>query len=1198
MKESKLFQIVMRKAEQTSERNFVDAIRFVYSSLYYATRLDEITEVDDKELENSLKVIKDNLGSINVAYVFFDNEKKAKVNRFDVKRFTKILNDVKGKFDEVTLDCVLEKVFENASGSFLELINTVNYLVGEDSDEDKNEEVDLDEDTEDVDKDVDDKYFKKLFDSLRRAKEEKEETDEEELSLDGESSREEKRDDAEFAERVNLLDEKLEQYSSGKKPKKSVSDANLGSAGLVELIKKVKNAQKYLLENVYGQDDAVNTLISGYYQAEVASISKKSNKPKAVFLFAGPPGVGKTFLSEQTAKILGLPYRRFDMSEYSDKEANFMFCGSDSVYKGSSEGNVTGFVAKNPECVLLFDEIEKAHLNVIHLFLQMLDAGRLRDNYTNVEVSFNKTIIFLTTNAGKNLYEDEIENLSAIPRKRVLNALSEDINPVTHEPSFPKAVCSRLSGGNVVMFNKLLAHELTRITREELFRTKEAFSKQTGININIDEKVVYALLFGEGGNVDARTAHGRASNFFYQETFELFRLMTSEERNYDLSKLKTVDIVVDTPTDGKTKTLFDDGTKNDVLIFSGAETGNYCKELLKGVNVYCADDAKNAEEILFDHDISLILCDLEWQVSGGDRLLNLEDISSFGMDFFEYAKRETRVPVYVLQTSGKVTREEELSLMRKGARGVIQLSDATKDDFSKKVLDNCAIINQQNKLLELAKANKVLTFKTKQEISDDEEKATITLFDFKLEVAPDVEEGKALVSDVSKPNVKFDDVIGAEDAKDELKYFVNYFKNSKEFMRKGVRAPKGILLYGPPGTGKTLLAKAMAGESDVSFIAMEGNDFLKKFIGEGPEKVHEMFKLARKYAPSILFIDEIDAIGKARSNDVTGASNAADVLTAFLTEMDGFKTQPDKPVFVLGATNFDANSKSSNGLDAAFLRRFDRKILVDLPSKAERERFIRLKSSKAKNVVLSDELIENIATRSTDMSLSDLDSVFELALRDSIKAKDCEVDDECFENAFESYNGGEIKKWDAELLERTARHEAGHALACYLSGETPSYLTVVARGNYGGYMQHADDEGKALYTKEELLSRVRTALAGRACEIVFYGESDGVSTGAAGDLQTATQLVEQMICLYGMDEKTGLSTIDLRGADSSCRSLVRERVNEILSEEFKNIRWLIFENVEAINALVKELLEKTHLNGKDIERILSCTVKIYNEQNA
>ena len=214
--------------------------------------------------------------------------------------------------------------------------------------------------------------------------------------------------------------------SDGGAPERT--DRLAGQDRLIATVKNTKRIQDTLLSSVFGQDQAVTSFVSGYFQSEIAAFTgKKRNRPAASFLFAGPPGVGKTYLAEKSAEALGLPYRRFDMSEYSDNDSLVEFCGSDNVYKNGKAGNVTDFVAKNPHCVLLFDEIEKAHISIIYLFLQILDAGRIRDNFTDEEVSFSRAIIIFTTNVGKNLYEDpSVINLSSIPRKKILKALETE----------------------------------------------------------------------------------------------------------------------------------------------------------------------------------------------------------------------------------------------------------------------------------------------------------------------------------------------------------------------------------------------------------------------------------------------------------------------------------------------------------------------------------------------------------------------------------------------------------------------------------------------------------------------------------------------------------------------------------------------------------------------------------------------------
>lgn len=196
------------------------------------------------------------------------------------------------------------------------------------------------------------------------------------------------------------------------------------------------------------------------------------------------------------------------------------------------------------------------------------------------------------------------------------------------------------------------------------------------------------------------------------------------------------------------------------------------------------------------------------------------------------------------------------------------------------------------------------------------------------------------------------------------------------------------------------------------------------------------------------------------------------------------------------------------------------------------------------------------------------------------------VTDAILEEAFETFNGGEAKKWDESQLERVARHEAGHAFLCWLSGETPSYLTIVARGNHGGYMQHAEQEGKAIYTKDELLARIRTSLGGRAAEIAYYGEHDGISSGASGDLASATNIARQIVCTYGMDDEFGLAVVNAAQMSGE----VRASVNRILKEQMNEAVRHISENKDKIDSLVEELMEKNHLSSAEIERAITKDV--------
>ncbi len=967
------------------------------------------------------------------------------------------------------------------------------------------------------------------------------------------------------------------------------------TGNMTDLVSDVKRIREKLKATVYGQDNAIDVFLAGYFQSVMLSmIDKNRKRPCATFLFAGPPGVGKTFLAETAAEALGLPFARYDMSEYCEHEAAIEFCGSDGVYKNSKQGNFTAYVSKNPNSVILLDEIEKAHISIIHLFLQVLDAGRLRDSYTDKEVSFKNTILIFTTNAGKQLYENTEDNdLSILSRKVVIDALAEDKNPLTGVPYFPAAICSRFASGNVVMFNHIGAHDLRQVAKKEIEKHTANLKNEMGIDMTLDENVYTALLFSEGVSADARTTKSRAEAFFNDELYELFRLIASEKVKTSVEDIQRIKVEVDLKNaPAEITEMFTLSGDSNVVVLSDEDTVALCRSKKPNCSIISAQSCESALAAIKSNDVSMLILDVMHGLDRQDARLNIEDAETPARQLLKLLRaQKSSIPVYLIEREKNTLDDEErISYYRQGIRGFLKISPAQKNDFASRLNEILSVLHQQAGMLKLAKESKLITFDSAQTVSKNGKTATIQLFDFKASVAIDSKDSKTVVSPAHIPDVHFDDVIGAREAKTELAYFVEYLKNPKKYIGTGVKAPKGVILYGPPGTGKTMLAKAMACEAGVSFIAAEGNQFLKKYVGEGSETVHKLFQTARKYAPSVLFIDEIDAIAKERRGGEFATGSEA-TLTALLAEMDGFVNDPSKPVFVLAATNFDVEPGGNKSLDPALMRRFDRRVYMELPNKEDRIKFLQMKVDKNPALDVSAVQIENIAVRSTGMSLAELDSVVELALRSAIREGSTRVTDAIFEESFETFNSGEVKKWDAAQLERVARHEAGHALLCWLSGETPSYLTIVARGKHGGYMQHAEQEGKEIYTKDELLAHVRTALGGRAAEIVYYGKRDGVSTGASGDLASATRIARQIVCTYGMDDDFGLSVADAySGLDDAAGAQARTSVNRILKEQMDEAVRLINDNKDKIDTLVDLLMTQNHLNGTEIDKAMSGVV--------
>ena len=289
-----------------------------------------------------------------------------------------------------------------------------------------------------------------------------------------------------------------------------------------------------LLSRVFGQDHAVHAFVEGLFSAEVfAAADANRRSPRAVFVFAGPPGVGKTYLAEQGASFLGRPFRRFDMSAFSGHQQNESLVGMAKSYHGAHPGTLTEFVEKNPDAVLLFDEIEKSHLNTIQLFLQILDAGTLEDKYHERNVSFRDTTIVFTTNAGRRLYDRPNESgvhaaNAAFHRRTILDALGNEKDPRTGEPCFPASICSRLATGHPVLFNYLRVNELERVVQTELFRAAGLLERQYFKRIIFDELLPICLVLREGARADARTLRSQAETFVKTEIFKFCQLFETD----------------------------------------------------------------------------------------------------------------------------------------------------------------------------------------------------------------------------------------------------------------------------------------------------------------------------------------------------------------------------------------------------------------------------------------------------------------------------------------------------------------------------------------------------------------------------------------------------------------------------------------------------------------------------------------------
>jgi cell division protease FtsH len=455
---------------------------------------------------------------------------------------------------------------------------------------------------------------------------------------------------------------------------------------------------------------------------------------------------------------------------------------------------------------------------------------------------------------------------------------------------------------------------------------------------------------------------------------------------------------------------------------------------------------------------------------------------------------------------------------------------------------------------------------------------------------------KAKVYIEKATGVTFADVAGIDEAEEEVAEVVGFLKDPDKYQRLGGRIPKGVLIVGPPGTGKTLLARAVAGEAGVPFFSLSGSDFVEMFVGVGAARVRDLFLQAVKSAPSIIFIDELDAIGKARGvNMLTSNDEREQTLNQLLAEMDGF--DPNQGVIIMAATN------RPEILDAALLRpgRFDRQILVDRPDIKGRTKILQL---HAKKVKLSPDLdLAIVAAKTPGFVGADLANIVnEAALLAARQGKDS-VEMADFDEAIERVVAGLQKRshvMNAKEKRTVAHHESGHALVAELvAGADPvSKISIIPRGIAAlGYTTQLPTEDRYLMTRSELLARICVLLGGRVAEEIVFGD---ISTGAQNDLQRATEIARTMVTQFGMSEKLGLTCLE--GARSATflmvpthspkeyseetAQLIDEEVKQILTESHTKARDVLVSHRSALEELAKLLLEKEVVHRPALQAIL------------
>lgn len=449
-----------------------------------------------------------------------------------------------------------------------------------------------------------------------------------------------------------------------------------------------------------------------------------------------------------------------------------------------------------------------------------------------------------------------------------------------------------------------------------------------------------------------------------------------------------------------------------------------------------------------------------------------------------------------------------------------------------------------------------------------------------------------------KKKVNFNDVAGAKEEKEELQEIVEFLKNPKKFIELGARIPKGVLLVGPPGTGKTLLAKAVSGEAGVPFFSISGSDFVEMFVGVGASRVRDLFEQAKKNSPCIIFIDEIDAVGRHRGAGLGGGHDEREqTLNQLLVEMDGFGV--NEGVIILAATN------RPDILDPALLRpgRFDRRVVVGLPDIKGREEILRV---HARGKPLSEDVrLDELAKSTPGFTGADLENLLNEAALLAARAEKTKISmEEIKEAVFKVVVGPEKKSRVMTDKEKklTAYHEAGHAMAVKYVSTTDRVdrISIIPSGMAGGFTAYKPDEDKNYDTKSHLLENIIVALGGRAAEQLVLGE---ISTGAYQDLKKANGIARSMITKYGMSENLGNLVFgnesdevfigrdfaQARNYSEEIAAQIDREVKHIIDSCYDRIMKILKENINKLHAVANTLIEKEKIDGHEFEELISST---------
>ncbi len=919
--------------------------------------------------------------------------------------------------------------------------------------------------------------------------------------------------------------------------------------------------KRKLSKKVIGQESAINSLCQGYLTSSIDS----QQGPRTIYTFVGPSGVGKTFLASQLLCELneyektGYEFNVFNMEHYADSRDGLKLFGTGIQYVDASLGMLTHVVRAQPRQILLFDEIEKAHSTVIQSLLSILDSGLAKDQTSQEVVDFSQCIVIFTTNLGQDIIANNPQNRSI----SIFDILRSSKNPSSKTQLSPEFV-NRLAKGYPIVFSSLKINHLLRLADREL---EEKEKPDPQLTFGWPDNFAGFLLKTMAPDISVRGLKGvsakvqsqilnKATPFFEQFPHDkmVFDVQVDNEEHgqpHSHSKLLLLD------NDSRVFELLNrTSMKNDVSLCSDK------------------DKIKSAIEI---HLPDALLIDID----------TIENSHSSLLYFLsDELDKHSKLPVFTYRIVNEDEQDDSVSLSHDVREHFsIELSkfDHSFPSMIERIQYYLAI---EHDLSSMTRRREALSYHCSVTPS---EQGFNVLF-HRQSVNQVVQTDDLRANDLFKmslPTIKLDDVIGLERAKKRLIDVISWLKTPEKLSHFGVPIPSGFLFAGPPGTGKTLLAKAVAGESGLPFFAVSASELSSSSSGGTTQNIKKLFATARKYAPSMVFIDEIDAIASRRSDSEQGADRDRNLtVNALLSEMDGF-VSGDDAVFVMAATNHPQL------LDSAIVRpgRFDETIFCDLPNRHAREQFF-TKFSARHNVEFVTADLNDLVASSRGMSSAQIDQVFREAIY-QVVGENNPLTVEVIKKTMVRVSYGSPSEnivLSEREKQRTAYHEAGHLLVSSLlfPKQEIDFVTIEPRDQALGFVATRAEEEYEGYSVACILNRLEVLLAGRVAEKLFSAKADEISSGASNDISKATKLAMHAIYEGGLEPSIGPVNVGMltKYEESELLLNAQTAVQQWIIKAEKSVEQRLTEHRSSLDSVAGKLYEKESLLGEEIEQLL------------